>query len=210
MVFSEEIIEKPPVHWVFGKDLEFWALSYEKGLEFCPLSFSKTHTKKACMIKKKVACLESDLGGVPDWLCRVDEAAPALADVLDDPESEGAVRRANYLSRVQDRTVALDGGPFHRHLLVVHSLVLQQQFHFTFTVSERVVWSMSTALIGRLRHCQNIDPFSIVNFVVFTIMNDIYYEARKNCFACLLFKKHMHADLNDIISCLILYWKLGS
>ena len=60
-----------------------------------------------------------------------------------------------------------------------------------------------TALIGRLRHCQNIDPFSIVDFVIFTIINDIYYEARKNCFACLLFEKPMHADLNDIISCLI-------
>ena len=60
-----------------------------------------------------------------------------------------------------------------------------------------------TALIGRLRHRQNIDSFSIVDFVDFTIINDNYYGARKNCFACLLFKKPMHADLNNIISCLI-------
>ena len=63
--------------------------------------------------------------------------------------------------------------------------------------------SRRTALIGRLRHRQNIDSFSIVDFVDFTIINDNYYGARKNCFACLLFKKPMHADLNNIISCLI-------
>ena len=67
-----------------------------------------------------------------------------------------------------------------------------------------------TALIGRLRHCQNIDPFSIVNFVVFKIINDIFYEARKNGFACILFKKPMHADVNDIITCLIRCQKIGS
>ena len=65
------------------------------------------------------------------------------------------------------------------------------------------MYLLTTALIGRLRHRQNIDSFSIVDFVVFTIINDNYYGARKNCFACLLFKKPMHADLNDIISCLI-------